>query len=219
MTAINIVVRDGFVLMCTDGAISEKGVVSWVGSKPVLFPHLGPAAFAATGSSVAACVAADYIGGGARDFDHLVDTMAEAMTVGMADNADGVRRHGGEAAYDIHAVGWSYRANGFKIYTCSFVPGGVPTTREAGAVLLQPGDDAMIASIEAAGILPELLLEADVPRATADLGTVMRVQRAEAFKRGEIIGGFQQLTFITQGGIFSRILDFWNDPVVDVPRV
>lgn len=198
-------------MMFTDAATSHEGVIVAIGSKVVHFPHF-PALAAATGTTLASMFASNVIGAEASSFDDLVASMAARVAEGLADNQDWIA-DAGDRAFDIHVVGLSQRSARYEIYTCGYQPGGQPETIHAGHIVLQPYDDRVMEMLDRADIAPSTILELSLDDALSTMAKVMHVQREYAFERGDAIGGFQQLTVVSPGGIQTRLLNVWPDRV------
>ena len=217
MTAINIVTFADCALMTTDAVVSRDGRIVWIGTKVIRFPHLS-AAVAVTGAASAGIIAdcIDGFLGHVGSFDELVSILPRAVSEAMEFQDEAAAEYGGwRDPFDVHATGWSDSAGSFKVFSCSWTGAGSPAVVDAGRVVLQPGAPDLIERLHREGLAPEVILESPGPAGGELLAGIMRQQRAWAAERGEVIGGFQELTVIQRGLTLSSILDLWPERVGD----
>lgn len=208
MTAVNCLVWPDHAALFTDAAHSIGGEINHIGSKARLFPNF-PAALSVTGTAFGTIVADRYIGGAAKSFDEMVDTMAASVALAVTDYPDDDWQSG---PCDFLAVGWSERAQAFAAYHCAHVPGEDPVTSHAGPLYLQPGTPEVISALKRLGLDPDTLPDLPVETATRQMMVSMQVQRDASASVG-VIGGYQQLTIVTREGIFTKLVHTWPDQV------
>ncbi|HEV2082796.1 MAG TPA: hypothetical protein VGR32_10135 [Brevundimonas sp.] len=209
MTAINIWVASDCAIVCTDAVTAEGKRVLWIGTKMRHFPHL-PAVLVYTGRSAHGPLVDEYIGGDCYDFDDLVADLAPAMTDALHDKAAWLQEmNSAGEPFDLYAVGWSRSAQAFQAHVCSYDGKADPQTSLVGLLAIQPGGPEFVSALIEAGVGPQAIMaNKDV---VGTFKRVMQIQREVAASIGHVIGGFHQLTILTQHKIETAVIDRWPD--------
>lgn len=217
MSAINIFTTPQAVHVVTDGAAYlSDGMMMAVVQKAHPIAHLRMV-LAARGPSILTPLLAEAVQQAFRSYDAAVlglrDVIAEAVDTyeAVLDRCDI------GADFDLLMAGWSESRDCGEVYYLSSIdrPGAPAwTLSKCGPVVLSPNDDAMTERLRSKSA--QLDLSRNDPLAVALV--IMEEQRCVAGLQGggepvHGVGGFAQATTVTRGGISSRILHRWADPI------
>lgn len=217
MSAINIFTTPTAVHVVTDGAAYlSDGTMTAVVQKAHPIAHLRMV-LAGRGPSVLTPLLAEAVQQAFRSFDAAAEGLSEVVEEAVGTYADVFSRCDIGADFDLLMAGWSESRDCGEVYYLSSIDrAGVPawSLSKCGPVVLSPNDDAMTERLRSKGA--QLDLTRNDPLAVALI--IMEEQRGVAGLQGgdepvHGVGGFAQATTITRGGISSRILRQWADPV------
>lgn len=218
MTAINFIATTDAAHLLTDGAAYDyaTGNTLFNAPKVAVLPNIN-GVLAVRGPYLAPALLGALLSANATSFDDGRGRAVDVLRSGVKTFGPIFQRDGRDADIEIFVAGWSSNdgPDGYLITNHAKYPGIEPwTVTSLGASSFAPGDDALRAEIAAFG-------SADNFDLAVNGLEIMEKQRQIpveiiAGKPTCIVGGFCQLTTITERQITTRILRSWDSPAVAI---
>jgi len=209
MTAINVLCRPDAVHLCTDGATYlADGAIAWLGSKVYAAPHL-PMAIAGRGVATAVDRIGPLLASRCATFDDVVATIERTLPALFDDFLAYIGARDEKQEFVI--AGWS-KGEAQAYYIRTFADEAERDMWGQRCELMSPAvPPYTLLRLQGVATLP---LFHELPSANGDEELMVRIMQAQRERKhlaGHIVGGFVQLTTITENEIAQRIAHRWPE--------